>query len=137
MTAEEVEKSDILLILSHKPILPPIINSKTHARRVEQIKMLIDKDGINPALRLELLDEAISPYASSRTAKKYYAEIATLDDMELDYYTKKALKERGANTLSDSLYLSGKKIPGVSGAYARRLVETIHALGHGDFSLAV
>ncbi len=145
MTAEEVEMSEMLLILSLKPVLPPLIGSKVHLRKVEQLRKTLSgglgAKQLTPELRAELkaelFNEAISPYISSRLAKECYAAFATIEDIELDRPTKKALKEGGATTLDDILALSGKKIPSISGAYAKRLVETMHALGHSDFELAV
>ncbi len=145
MTAEEVEMSEMLLILSLKPVPPPLIGSKTHLRKVEQLRKALSGElgtkqlipELRAELKAELFNEAISPYISSRLARKYYAEFATLEDVGLDRPTKRALQEDGADTISDILALSGKKIPGVSDKYAKRLVETMYSLGYSDFKLAM
>ena len=136
MTAQEAETSEVLMTVSLKPKLPPIIISKSHARHVEQLIQVMENTGPTPALRMELFEEVLSPYKSSILAKNYYAKILQLNDIELDYYTKKVLRERGVETLEDLLNYSGKKIGGLKGVYVTRLVDTVHSFGYTDFRLA-
>ena len=136
MTPKEVETSEVLMTVSLKPKLPPIIISKSHARHVEQLIQVMENTGPTPALRMELFEEVLSPYKSSILAKNYYAKILQLNDIELDYYTKKVLRERGIETLEDLLNYSGKKIGGIKGVYVTRLVDTVHSFGYTDFRLA-
>jgi len=136
MKEKEVETNEILAIVDLKPKLPPIFISKRHELRVEQLMEAMEH-GVTPALRMELFKEVLSPFKSSTKAKEYYAQVTEINDIELDYYTRKVLRDRGVETLEELLELSGEKIAGIEGAYVARLVSMVHSFGYADFCLAV